>query len=101
MDSVSGATVSSNALKAAIADCSGHAGGDAEAFARVEIPKKEKTEEEFTYDVVVVGGGLSGLTAACSAAGQGAKVALIEKQAFLGGTTMPVSYTHLPAAGPF
>ena len=88
VDSVSGATVSSNALKAAIADCIGQAGGDAEAFARVEIPKKEKTEEEFTYDVVVVGGGLSGLTAACSAAGQGAKVALIEKQAFLGGTTM-------------
>jgi len=88
VDSVSGATVSSSALKTAISDCIKQAGGDAAAFSQVEIPKAEKTEEEFTYDVVVVGGGLSGLTAACSAAGQGAKVALIEKQAFLGGTTM-------------
>lgn len=88
VDSVSGATVSSNALKSAVADCVEQAGGDAQAFAKVEVPKPEKTEEEYTYDVVVVGGGLSGLTAACTAAGQGAKVALIEKQAFLGGTTM-------------
>lgn len=88
VDAVGGATVSSNALKTAISDCIRQAGGDAAAFSKVEIPKEAKTEEEFTYDVVVVGGGLSGLTAACSAAGHGAKVALIEKQAFLGGTTM-------------
>lgn len=88
VDTVSGATVSSSALKAAITDCVEQAGGSGAALSQVEIPKEAKTEEEFTYDVVVVGGGLSGLTAACSAAGQGASVALIEKQAFLGGTTM-------------
>ncbi len=88
VDSVSGATVSSNALKSAIADVVEQAGGDADAFAKRPVPDVEKTEEEYTYDVVVVGGGLSGLTAACSAAKAGAKTALLEKQAFLGGTTM-------------
>ena len=39
------------------------------------------------YDVIVVGGGGSGLAAAVSAAEQGARVLLLEKQAFLGGAT--------------
>jgi len=37
-------------------------------------------------DVLVVGGGFSGVTAALSAARQGAQTVLIEKQSFLGGT---------------
>lgn len=41
------------------------------------------------YDVVVVGGGVAGLTAACSAAEQGARVALLERstEAETGGNT--------------
>ena len=39
------------------------------------------------YDVIVVGGGGSGLAAAMSAAERGAEVLLLEKQPHLGGAT--------------
>ncbi|MCA9040850.1 MAG: FAD-dependent oxidoreductase [Planctomycetaceae bacterium] len=42
---------------------------------------------EKLFDIVIVGGGGSGLSAAVSAAEAGAKVLLLEKQAELGGTT--------------
>ena len=38
-----------------------------------------------SYDVVVAGGGSAGIAAAISAARQGAKTVLIEKNSFLGG----------------
>lgn len=41
-----------------------------------------------TYDVVVVGGGAAGFTAAVQAARAGANVALIEKNSILGGTAV-------------
>ncbi len=41
-----------------------------------------------SYDVVVVGGGAAGFTAAIQAARAGAKTALIEKNSILGGTTV-------------
>ncbi|MEC0259584.1 FAD-dependent oxidoreductase [Paenibacillus lautus] len=41
-----------------------------------------------SYDVVVVGGGSAGFTAAVQAARTGAKTALIEKNSILGGTTV-------------
>lgn len=40
-----------------------------------------------TYDVVVVGGGSAGVSAAIAAARNGAKVLLIEKNGYLGGTS--------------
>ena len=40
-------------------------------------------EVKNTYDVIVVGGGLSGICAAVSAAREGAKTVLIEAMAFL------------------
>ncbi len=42
-------------------------------------------EREFEYDVVVCGGGPSGIMAAAAAAQNGAKTALIERYAFMGG----------------
>jgi succinate dehydrogenase/fumarate reductase flavoprotein subunit len=43
--------------------------------------------KEETFDVVVIGGGGSGLAAASEAARLGAQVLLIEKNAQLGGST--------------
>lgn len=55
--------------------------GPQEAVWSWEIPEDPITEfsDEKTYDVVVVGCGLSGMCAAVSAAERGAKVAVIEK----------------------
>lgn len=42
------------------------------------------------YDFVVIGGGLAGCFAAIAAARQGAKVALVDKQPYLGGNASPL-----------
>ena len=57
MDSVSGATVSSEGIVAAVADASAKAGGDVEALKNVAIAAGEHSSKELTADVVVVGGG--------------------------------------------
>lgn len=44
-----------------------------------------KTESKGKYDVIVVGGGIAGVSAAVSASRQGARVLLLEKQMNLGG----------------
>lgn len=87
VDSVSGATITSNAVKMAVRDALTQAGGDVNALAKVPVPSKVE-DGEYEYDVVVVGGGLAGLSAAVEAYETGAKVALIEKEGILGGTSL-------------
>lgn len=85
VDAITGATSSSNAAKLAIADCIKQAGG---ADAVKALSKAQPVSNEvLTYDadVVVVGGGTSGTTAAARLASKGAKVVLIEKSGRLGG----------------
>lgn len=53
--------------------------------------------KKVNYDVVVCGAGVAGIAAAVSAARQGAKTALIEKQCLLGGlATSGLIYIYLP-----
>lgn len=88
VDTVSGATVTSNAILAAVADCVTQAGGDPAALTAVAATEEvAKAETEMTADVVVVGAGMAGLTAALAAKEAGADVILIDKMAAIGGTT--------------
>ena len=83
VDTFAGATVTSNALKAAVADCLGQA-GNASAFSETPVPG-EPHERELRCDVVVVGSGISGMAAALSAAQEGARVIMLEKLSLSGG----------------
>ena len=91
VDTISGATYTSNAILDAVADCVAQAGGDAEALRAVAVEGGEDTEgavlADSEADVLVIGGGGAGLSAALSASQGGASVILVEKLSALGGNT--------------
>jgi quinone-modifying oxidoreductase, subunit QmoB len=51
----------------------------------MELPVPFKPEQEISRDILVVGGGLAGMTAAVEASKAGCQVVLVEKEAELGG----------------
>lgn len=85
---ISGATLSSFAIKAAVRDCLKQAGLDVKEFgkAAAKAPQSSETKVE-NADVVIVGVGGAGLSAAVTAAMAGKKVVLLEKNGFAGGNT--------------
>ena len=85
VDTVSGATVTSDAILNAVADAVAQAGGDVEALKNAAAPAGEKEAKELSADVIVVGGGGAGMTAATRLAQLGKSVILVEKSGFLGG----------------
>ena len=90
VDTISGATYTSQAILDAVADCVTQAGGDAEALRAVAVEGGEEAESvlaDSQVDVLVIGGGGAGLSAALSAAQEGASVILVEKLSALGGNT--------------
>lgn len=89
VDTVSGATNSSNAILEAVADCVTQAGGNAEALRAVPVEGEggETALKDTEVDVLVIGGGGAGLSAALSASQNGASVILVEKLSALGGNT--------------
>lgn len=84
LDSVTGATLCSNAIMRAAAEAAKAAG----LTLTGEYHAQPGEAETWDTDVLVMGGGGAGLSAAISAAQEGAKVILIEKSSFLGGNTM-------------
>jgi len=90
VDTVTGATITSKAILAAVEDAAAQAGADVAALKAVAAADDaaEKAESEQTADVVVVGAGIAGLSAALAAKNAGADVILIDKMAAIGGTTL-------------
>lgn len=86
VDNVSGATFTSNAIKNAVADAVDQAGGDSKALESAPYKAPVEATDDIDTDVLVIGGGTAGLTAAYEAAKAGAKTTLIEKLDIVGGT---------------
>lgn len=86
VDTVSGATLTSQAIISAVEDCVKQAGGNAKALKEPATVSDPVATEE-TFDVVVVGGGGTGCRAAIAAAELGATVAIVEKADYFGGNT--------------
>ncbi len=81
LDSISGATLSSEAILAAVEACIVKAGGDVEAL-KVKADNQDSVEtKELNYDIVVVGAGAAGTAAALAASEHDLKVLLVEKTA--------------------
>jgi fumarate reductase flavoprotein subunit len=88
VDTVAGATVTSKAVLAAVEDCIKQAGGDVEGLkVKKDSDKTSDKETKLTTDIVIVGAGGTGLTAAASAFENGADVIVLEKLAITGGST--------------
>ena len=88
VDTVSSATMTSNGFREALEAAITSAGLDVEKFGQAAGGETaEKEEVTVDTDIVVVGAGGAGLTAALSALQNGADVVLLEKQAIAGGAT--------------
>lgn len=89
VDAVTGATMTSDGIKAAVASAIRAAGGDPAAFAAAVVTKKtaKKVIRE-NADIVVVGAGGAGISAAVKAETLGKSVILIEKMPTIGGATV-------------
>ena len=86
IDGVSGATLTSNGFFEAVNDTITQAGADPEKLEPKENTASAEDIEE-TYDVVVVGAGGAGMTAAITAAQNGKSVMIIEKASVAGGNS--------------
>lgn len=87
VDTVSGATITSHALKSAVVDAIEKANGNPEMFDN-KIEKAVSTETiELETEMLVIGGGSAGLSAALKAEEEGHSVILLEQNAMLGGHT--------------
>ncbi|MBR2699073.1 MAG: FAD-dependent oxidoreductase, partial [Clostridia bacterium] len=90
VDAIAGATMTTDAIKEAVAAALASGGIDASRFEKAveaAAEPKEKTPETLDCDIVVVGAGGAGLTAAVRASQEGAKVLVLEKMPMVGGNS--------------
>ena len=89
VDGVSTATITSNAIKEAAVAALTAAGLNADDY-KIEVKADETKAEDSTVDadVVIVGAGGAGMTAAITAAAEGKSVVIVESQAMVGGNSV-------------
>ena len=93
VDGIAGATVTSDAIRTGVREALISAGIDPAAFEveQAATEAAEKTPETLECDVVIVGAGGAGLTAAVRATQEGMKVLVLEKMAMVGGNSLKAS----------
>ncbi|MDF2519733.1 MAG: flavocytochrome c [Clostridia bacterium] len=84
VDVISGATLTSNAIIEAVKDAIKKSGI---TLAAKNASQDGNKVEDTSTDIVIIGSGGAGLTAAIEAATAGAKVIVVEKNSFMGGNT--------------
>ena len=89
VDGVSTATITSDAIKEAAAAALTAAGLNADDY-KIEVKADETKAEDSTVDadVVIVGAGGAGMTAAITVAGEGKSVVILESQPMVGGNSV-------------
>ena len=87
VDAVSGATITSNAVIEAATAAITAAGLNAEDF-KTEIKTEKADDAVVEADIVVVGAGGAGMTAAITAAAEGKSVVIVESQSMVGGNSV-------------
>ena len=91
VDMVSGATVSAAAMRYAVEQAVKAAGADPNAL-RVPTQENVTAPEDVHCDVVIVGSGTAGMSAAAEAADLGLHAILVEQLGLLGGSSMRTGY---------
>ena len=89
IDAVSGATLTSNAIHDAVKAALENGGIDTAPFSvAVHEVKEKRPDETIDTDIVIVGGGGAGMTAAIEAANAGKKIVILESQGMAGGNSI-------------
>ena len=88
VDGVSGATVTSTAIKEAAAAALTAAGLNPDDYKTAVENNAAAEDSTVDADVVVVGAGGAGMTAAITAAGEGKSVVILESQSMVGGNSV-------------
>ncbi|MBP3819007.1 MAG: FAD-dependent oxidoreductase, partial [Butyrivibrio sp.] len=88
VDAVTGATITSDAIMEAVKGAITAAGGNPDSFSKDTGANKSTEVKELEADVVVVGAGAAGVSAALTAQQNGANVILLEKAATPGGVSI-------------
>lgn len=89
IDAVSGATLTSKAIHDAVKAALENGGIDSAPFSvAVHEVKEKRPDETIDTDIVIVGGGGAGMTAAIEAANAGKKIVILESQGMAGGNSI-------------
>ena len=94
VDNISGATYAFNGLMDAVSDALTKAGADVEALKSAAVSKSEAEDVSKEADVVIIGAGGAGLSAAVAAVETGVKVIVLEATPIIGGNTLRGEATY-------